>query len=423
MPAVRMKCRLLAECCIGNELHECPKSNEKQKVSNCPTDTYQQNPQLNSLTQEIFHNVCSEHNMGISESNNFQDIFNEESAKRLRVSQLSSDPISFAAMDPALPDLTQCGPESKPITTYINADAKEILKLSQLTADDGDDGNCDLTDLQHCDLMDYCMSDNISALPFDSLMEFSNEINYFCDKCENLDIMIDPSIPLFFGGAFEVSWHSGDLGGIGCFNPHLMLDELPDLLETNSPISPIELPKSQERKKPITLVLDLDETLVHSTLKHCDGADFTFPVFSDMKPTPVYVKKRPYLLMFLERVAEMFEIVIFTASQRTYAENVLSRLDPAGKLVSRCFSRESCIFTDGCCTKDLSILGVDLAKVAIIDNSPQVFHLQVNNGIPIKSWYDDPSDTELLQLLPFLETLVNAEDVRPIIAGKFGNKK
>lgn len=114
------------------------------------------------------------------------------------------------------------------------------------------------------------------------------------------------------------------------------------------------------------------ETLVHSTLKHCDGADFTFPVFSDMKPTPVYVKKRPYLLMFLERVAEMFEIVIFTASQRTYAENVLSRLDPAGKLVSRCFSRESCIFTDGCCTKDLSILGVDLAKVAIIDNSPQV---------------------------------------------------
>lgn len=138
------------------------------------------------------------------------------------------------------------------------ADAKEILKLSQLTADDGDDGNCDLTDLQHCDLMDYCMSDNISALPFDSLMEFSNEINYFCDKCENLDIMIDPSIPLFFGGAFEVSWHSGDLGGIGCFNPHLMLDELPDLLETNSPISPIELPKSQERKKPITLVLDLD---------------------------------------------------------------------------------------------------------------------------------------------------------------------
>ena len=71
----------------------------------------------------------------------------------------------------------------------------------------------------------------------------------------------------------------------------------------------------------------------------------------------------------------MFELVIFTASQRIYAEQLIDRLDPDGKYISRRIYRESCLFSDGCYTKDLTILGVDLAKVAIIDNTPQVSSL------------------------------------------------
>ena len=76
--------------------------------------------------------------------------------------------------------------------------------------------------------------------------------------------------------------------------------------------------------------------------------------------------------MFLEKVAQLFEVVIFTASQRIYAEQLIDKLDPDGKYISRRIYRESCIFSDGCYTKDLTILGIDLAKVAIVDNTPQV---------------------------------------------------
>ncbi|GKU94259.1 hypothetical protein SLEP1_g7780 [Rubroshorea leprosula] len=204
------------------------------------------------------------------------------------------------------------------------------------------------------------------------------------------------------------------------FDPQSYIKNLSELSEVVSGFRPSILPKETQKKKPVTLVLDLDETLVHSTLEQCDDADFTFTVFFNMKEHTVYVKKRPYLQTFLKRVADMFEVVIFTASQSIYAEQLLDILDPDGKLISRRVYRESCIFSDGTYTKDLTVLGVDLAKVAIIDNSPQVFRLQVNNGIPIKSWFDDPSDCALISLLPFLETLVDADDVRSIIAQRFG---
>ncbi|KAJ0034993.1 hypothetical protein Pint_24325 [Pistacia integerrima] len=203
------------------------------------------------------------------------------------------------------------------------------------------------------------------------------------------------------------------------YNPYLYMLRWQSLPEIVSPYCSQSLLRGTERL-PITLVLDLDETLVHSSFDNCEDADFSFPICSKMQVQTVFVRQRPYLRLFLEAVASMFDIVIFTAGQSIYAEQLLDILDPNQTLIGQRVYRDSCVFADGGYLKDLTILGRDLARIAIVDNTPQVFQLQVDNGIPIESWFGDPSDSALLSLLLFLETLVGADDVRPIIKQKFG---
>lgn len=203
------------------------------------------------------------------------------------------------------------------------------------------------------------------------------------------------------------------------FDPYFFIKNLPDLSSVVPTFRPLLLPKQTRSCPSTSLVLDLDETLVHSTLEPCDDADFTFSVNFNLKEHTVYVRCRPHLRDFLDRVSGLFEIIIFTASQSIYAEQLLNVLDPKRKIFRHRVYRDSCVFVDGNYLKDLSVLGRDLSRVIIIDNSPQAFGFQVDNGIPIESWFDDHSDAELLLLLPFLESLVGVQDVRPLIAGKY----
>ncbi|CAA0825670.1 SCP1-like small phosphatase 5 [Striga hermonthica] len=239
---------------------------------------------------------------------------------------------------------------------------------------------------------------------------------YLSMKNSNLECIDENNQDHMLAGVYQ---EEEDTEEYDDFDPYFFIKNLPDISSVVPAFRPFLLPK-QTRSCPTTsLVLDLDETLVHSTLEPCEDADFTFTVNFNLTDHTVYVRCRPHLKDFLERVSALFEIIIFTASQSIYAEQLLNVLDPKRKIFRHRVYRDSCVLFDGNYLKDLSVLGRDLARVIIIDNSPQAFGFQVDNGIPIESWFDDRCDTELLLLLPFLESLVGAEDVRPLIAKKY----
>ncbi|KAI3642895.1 hypothetical protein MP228_012450 [Amoeboaphelidium protococcarum] len=176
------------------------------------------------------------------------------------------------------------------------------------------------------------------------------------------------------------------------------------------------------------LVLDLDETLVHSSFKPIPNPDFIIPVEIEGTVHSVYVLKRPFVDLFLSIVGPLYEVVIFTASLRKYADPVIDQLDPPyqdqnsrlskhDKAVKHRLFRESCINHRGSYVKDLSLLGRPLSQIIIIDNSPTSYLFHPTNAVPVTTWFSDPGDTELKELSAILTDFAMTEvsDVRVIL--------
>jgi len=172
---------------------------------------------------------------------------------------------------------------------------------------------------------------------------------------------------------------------------------------------------SSEDKGRKCLVLDLDETLVHSSFQPIE-CSFHLPIELDGQQYKVYVLKRPFVDEFITECAKLYELVIFTASLSEYANPVIDTLDKKGLIKHRLF-RESCVFHENqVYVKDLSRLGRNIKDCIIIDNSPFSYLFDPNNAIGCTSWFGDESDTELRDLLPVLSgPLLGVKDVRTIL--------
>jgi RNA polymerase II subunit A small phosphatase-like protein len=177
---------------------------------------------------------------------------------------------------------------------------------------------------------------------------------------------------------------------------------------------PLLPPLSTEHQGRKCLVLDLDETLVHSSFKPIPSPDFIVPVEIESSWHHFHVLKRPGVDEFLREMGEHYEIVVFTASLSKYADPVLDKLD-IHKVVTHRLFRESCYSHRGNYVKDLSQLGRPIDSTIIMDNSPASYIFHTHNAVPVSSWFNDPHDAELTDLVPFLKDLTHVDDVTAIL--------
>lgn len=149
---------------------------------------------------------------------------------------------------------------------------------------------------------------------------------------------------------------------------------------------------------PRTLVVDLERTLVYSTYSRATGWR---------------VAKRPGAEAFLAYLAGFYEIVVFTSALNTYADPILDRLDPNGYIAHRLYRAET-HYRNGVHVKNLEHLNRRLERVVVVDCDERQVGMQRGNAVVVSEWTGDPGDTALLDLIPFLESLVkrDVKDVR-----------
>ncbi|KAF5736574.1 carboxy-terminal domain RNA polymerase II polypeptide A small phosphatase 1 isoform X2 [Tripterygium wilfordii] len=218
-----------------------------------------------------------------------------------------------------------------------------------------------------------------------------------------------------------------------------------ELPETDSPttvdVAPAVPPSDAvDRLERLTVVLDLDETLVcayeTSSLpaalrNQATGAGLKWfeleCVSSDKecegKPKINYITvfERPGLREFLKELSKFADLVLFTAGLEGYARPLVDRIDVENLFMLRLYrpSTSSTEYREH--VKDLSCLSKNLCRTVIVDNNPFSFLLQPINGIPcIPFTAGQPHDTQLLDvLLPLLKHLSQQNDVRPLLYERF----
>ena len=171
------------------------------------------------------------------------------------------------------------------------------------------------------------------------------------------------------------------------------------------------------------VLLDLDETLIHgdfqeeylNDIDHPYDKIIKFTSLDEQEEVSVGIFIRNGVQKFLEEISKIFDIGIFTASSKDYADAVINYLDPNNEFIKFRLYRNSCIKVNNISIKDLRIIGVDLKNIVLIDNNMYSFANQLGNGILINSFYYDKNDYDLFSVMSYLLTYIApTDDVRKI---------
>lgn len=154
------------------------------------------------------------------------------------------------------------------------------------------------------------------------------------------------------------------------------------------------------------LMLDLDETLIHSVFNE-KPTDVTMEYEGNLFKFNV----RPYCLEFLEKMSQHYSIYVFTASTADYAGPIVEYLNQKKTTIRGILHRKNCMETNhGFFIKDLRIItNRPLSHIVLVDNLVHSFGLQIENGIPILDFTDNKNDMELYGLEKLLLEMVDVK--------------
>nr|XP_020512008.1 CTD small phosphatase-like protein 2-A [Labrus bergylta] len=198
------------------------------------------------------------------------------------------------------------------------------------------------------------------------------------------------------------------------FSPFNFIKNVP-LQSQHSRPKLLDIPPKTRSTPEATLVVDLEETLMFSSLNEIEGAEYTFYTAFQDHQYKVHMILRPHVKEFLQAMAKIYELFVYTCAKKEYAEKALNILDPQRKLFRHRLYQEDCACVLGHYIKDLSVLGRDLAKTVVLDNAPHTYPYHLMNTIPIKSWSGESEDRDLQKLIPSMEKLSAAEDFREVL--------
>lgn len=195
-----------------------------------------------------------------------------------------------------------------------------------------------------------------------------------------------------------------------------------------APLLPPQLP---EHRGKLTVCLDLDGTLVTTfTPKRAptlppSAVSYVVGVGGRLNPGGIFVVERPGLGNFLRRLSSFAEVVLFTAGLEDYASPICDEIEARyGKFAHRLY-RPATVHTPVYpCVKDMALLGRDLTKCLLVDDTPLAFFHQPDNGVPVLQFRGDIDDRLLPEAVtPLLEELANGKDVRAALSRRFNMQR
>ena len=170
--------------------------------------------------------------------------------------------------------------------------------------------------------------------------------------------------------------------------------------------------KDDQDNKPV-LVFDLDNTLIYSSPLPVGSYHFCILV----ERRRLYVKIRPWVLEFFDRISDLYDIYFFTSSNKSYARPIIKKIAPF-VADEKCFFRDSCIADYGYYLKDITKIKTPINQTVLIDDTFGSGVLNPKNIVCVPFWdgscEDNVFEQELYPILiecsketNFIDSLMN----------------